>query len=86
MGKGYKGSYFAKQKLASMSEEEAYFEVKLNKREISFFKKIIEAHEHMAFVIQVNPDQGVIGLYTTSGQLEDLVNIIENLPLNVELL
>ncbi len=85
MGRVYKGTFNGKPVKDAENEQGVYFEICVAKSRISYFNKLLEAYEHLAFVVQVDPDQGRLGIHTTKEQLADLKEIIANMPMEVQI-
>ncbi|HBN27364.1 MAG TPA: DUF4911 domain-containing protein [Desulfobacteraceae bacterium] len=60
-----------------MISQKKYYRV--NRREISFIKFIIEAYEGIAILTTIDPERGIIVLLVPSGCDEDVDMVINNL-------
>ncbi len=60
--------------------------VKIEVSQIDFLNKIMEGHEGYALVSTIDPFQGILHLNTSKTMLDDLLKILEDLPITIETL
>ncbi|ADG82612.1 DUF4911 domain-containing protein [Thermincola potens] len=86
MGRRYKGKFCNRIQPDMLGTGEVYYEVRVDTDKINFFTKILEAHERLAFVVQVDPARGTLGMLSTKSQEHELMQVLQSLPLKIEIL
>lgn len=59
--------------------------VKINKKDIDFVNKIIEAHEDVAIIRTVDKDNSYLKMFTTKFYTKELENILKHFE-NIEII
>lgn len=78
--------YHGKNKLKYIAENSpTSFLIKINVQEINILQKYLEGYENLTFVIPSDPKNGLLLLHTTFELAEELLHVLEKLPLKIEL-
>ncbi|WP_034421438.1 DUF4911 domain-containing protein [Thermanaerosceptrum fracticalcis] len=82
-------AYHGKNTLSTIrpeNREEALVKIKTKPEHINFIIKILETHSHLTIPVQLDPQEGYVGLHTPKDRLQELLIILENIPRPLEII
>lgn len=69
-----------------MGCQETLVRVQTKPQDINYVLKIVETYSHLAFAVQLDPGQGIVGFHTTRDQEKTLLSVLASLPRKLQIL
>lgn len=78
--------HYLEEKSNNSGEKMSYLKVKISPEKINYFNRILEGYEYLGVVSTLDREQGIVLIRSTPDTIEDVKNVLENLPIDISYL
>ena len=64
----------------------SYLKIKISPEKINYFNRILEGYEYLGVVSTLDKENGIVLIRSTPDTIEDVKNVLENLPIEINYL